>query len=339
MTPPAPRSPLPGLLVVAVLTAAAYGAARVPGVALLGPLVLALLFGVAVGALPSARRRAPRWAPGVRFAGRTLLKVGIVLLGVRLDARALLELGPWVLAGSVLGVLAAFAAIEFTGRALRVPTDLRRIVAIGTAVCGASAIAAALPVLRAREAHASVAIGAISLIGTVGVVAFAAWDALALAPAALIGALAGATLQEVGQVVAAGAAVGGAPGDLALLIKLSRVVLLAPVLVGLAWWGRARTGDVVEQHDAGRTPLPVPPFVLGFVALGVLTSAGLLDASVVALATALGTLLTAAAMVGIGLGVDARSVGPAGRSALLLAVVGFAALIVVMGAYYAWVLA
>ncbi len=335
MTLPAHRSPLPGLLVVAVLTAAAYGAARVPGVALLGPLVLALLFGVAGGAVPFARRHAPRLAPGVRFAGRTLLKVGIVLLGVRLDARALIELGPWVLAGSVLGVLASFAAIEVTGRALRVPTDLRRIVAIGTAVCGASAIAAALPVLRAREAHASVAIGAISLIGTVGVVAFAAWDALALAPAALVGALAGATLQEVGQVVAAGAAVGGAPGDLALLIKLSRVVLLAPVLVGLAWWGRA-TG--VDAASAARRPFPIPPFVIGFVALGVLTSAGLLGPSVVALATTLGTLLTAAAMAGIGLGVDARSVGPAGRAALVLAVVGFAALIVVMGAYYAWVL-
>ncbi len=338
MTPPAARSWLPGALAVTVLTLAAYAAARLPGVALLGPLVLALLLGVVAAALPPVRRRAAELAPGVRFAARTLLKVGIVLLGVRLDARALLELGPWVLTGSLLGVLAAFSAIEVTGRALRVPVDLRRAVAIGTAVCGASAIAAALPVLKAREAHASVAIGAISLIGTFGVVAFAAWDALAVAPAALVGAMAGATLQEVGQVVAAGAAVGGAPGDLALLIKLSRVVLLAPVLVGLAWWGRATPDVDAAPSGAARRPFPIPPFVIGFVALGVLTSAGLLGPAVVTLATTLGTLLTATAMAGIGLSVDVRSVGRAGRSALVLALVGFAALIVVMGTYYTWVL-
>jgi uncharacterized integral membrane protein (TIGR00698 family) len=343
-----PAAAVPGLALCAALTAAAYGAARLPPLGVVGPVVLALLAGVAVGATATARRHAETLAPGVRVAARVLLKVGIVLLGVRLDARALVDLGPWVLVGSVLGAAVAFAAIEAAGRALRVPVDLRRSVAIGTAICGASAIAAAMPVLRARPAHASVAIGAISLLGTLGVLGFAAADALALAPAAWVAALAGATLQEVGHVVAAGAAVGGAEGDLALLVKLSRVVLLAPALLLLAFWGRAaRSPEAAPSPDgAGAPPVAaprpapaaLPPFVLGFLALGAATSAGLLPAPVVAAAATSGALLTAVAMAAIGLGVDVRGLGAAGRAALALGAIGFGALVLALGGYYALVL-
>lgn len=340
-----PATLAPGLGLCAALTAAAYGAARLPALGVVGPVVLALLAGVAVGATGTVRRRAAALAPGVRFAARTLLKAGIVLLGVRLDARALVDLGPWVLVGSVLGAAVAFAAVEVAGRTLRVPVDLRRSVAIGTAICGASAIAAALPVLRARPVHASVAIGAISLLGTLGVLGFAAIDALAVAPAALVAALAGATLQEVGHVVAAGDTIGGADGDLALLVKLSRVVLLAPTLLLLAFWSRgARAGDDATVRD-GATPSTggarapaLPPFVLGFLALGVATSTGLLPAAFVAAAATVGSLLTAVAMAAIGLGVDVRGLGAAGRSALALGAIGFGALVLVLGVYYALVL-
>lgn len=341
MPPVRPTALLPGLALGAALTALAYAAARLPPLGVVGPVVLALLAGVAIGATAPVRRQSAALAPGVRFAARGLLKAGIVLLGVRLDARALVDLGPWVLAGSVLGAAVAFAAIEVAGRALRVPVDLRRSVAIGTAICGASAIAAALPVLRAKPAHASVAIGAISLLGTLGVLGFAAADALALAPAAWLAALAGATLQEVGHVVAAGATVGGAEGDLALLVKLSRVVLLAPALLVLAVGSRApRTADGGRQPGAGAPrPAALPPFVVGFLALGAATSAGLLSAPLVAATATAGALLTAVAMAAIGLGVDVRGLGAAGRAALVLGAVGFAALVVALGGYYALVLA
>jgi uncharacterized integral membrane protein (TIGR00698 family) len=333
---PSLLAPLPGLGLVAALTAVAYAAARLPGFGLVGPLVLALIAGAALGATAVVRRRQAVLAPGVRVAARVWLKLGIVLLGVRLDARALVDLGPWVLLGSVLGAATAFAVVELVGRWGRVPVDLRRSVAIGTAICGASAIAAALPVLRARPAHASVAIGSISLLGTAGVLGFAAWDALALAPAALVAALAGATLQEVGHVVAAGAAVGGAEGDLALLVKLSRVVLLAPALLLLAAWTPAEAGGAARPR--GLRAIALPPFVLGFLALGAATSAGLLPDAAVAAASLAGTLLTAAAMAAIGLGVDVRALGAAGRAAFALAAVGFAAMLAVLGGYYALVL-
>jgi len=357
------RSHLPGLGLVLALTLAAYLASRLPGAGVIGPLVLALLLGVAVGAVPTVRRSGVATGPGARFAAKTLLKAGIVLLGVRLDVRALAELGPQVAAGSLLGVVAAFVAIEVAGRAWRVPVDLRRAVAIGTAVCGASAIAAALPVLRARAAHASVAIGTISLLGTAGVLGFAAWTALANVAGATTAILAGATLQEVGHVVAVGATVGGAEGDLALLVKLSRVVLLAPtlVLLGLAMRfeeGRSERGAAGRSRSVGmaslsaaeratakhgevasapRPPL-IPGFVLGFLALGFATSAGWIPAGAASAAALLGTWITAAAMAAIGLGVNLRTAGTIGRPALALGVVGFAALLGTMGAYYLTVL-
>jgi uncharacterized integral membrane protein (TIGR00698 family) len=348
---------LPGLALVGVLASAAFVLARVPGVGLLGPLVWALVLGVAARAVVPLHWT-PGVAPGVAFAARTLLRLGIVLLGVRLDARALVELGPWVLVGSALGAVVAFLTIEVVGRAWRVPLDLRRLVGIGTAICGASAIAAALPLVRGgggsgsgaaggeRDSGAfaaTVAIGAISLLGTVGVLGFVAWDAVAALPAALGAALAGATLQEVGQAVAAGTAVGGEQAELALLVKLSRVVWLAPALLALGWWGRAEGGPTRGRaRPRGAAPRPttplVPGFVIGFVMLGVLTSVGVVPGALVpAIATA-GTLLTAAAMAAIGLGVDGRALGRAGRQALALGAVGFGALVLTMVPWYLWLL-
>ena len=334
-----PRELLPGLLLSGALAAIGFALARLPGVQLLGPLVLALLLGVAFRAL--LRRPPATAAAGVSFAASTLLRLGIVLLGVRLDARALLDLGPLVLLGSALGALVAFAAIEVVGRAWRVPSDLRRLVGIGTAICGASAIAAAMPLVRRGDGEPAtpggagpVAIATISVLGTLGVLGFVAVEAATGASTTLLAALAGATLQEVGQAVAAGAAVGGEDAPLALLVKLSRVVWLAPALLALGAWARAGTrGD--PASDAGRRRPPwVPGFVLGFVALGLLTSLGLVPAGATGPIALAGTTLTAAAMAAIGLGVDASAIGRAGRQALALGVVGFAALTLVMLGWY-----
>jgi len=352
------RSLLPGLFLVVLLTFVAYELARVPGLRLLGPLVLALL----AGALWRLARggRVVGVMPGARFAAKVLLRLGIVLLGVRLDMRALAVVGPTVLVGSALGVLVAFGAVELVGRRWGVPKDLRRSLAVGTGVCGASAIAAALPVLKAEERHASLSVAVVSVLGTLGVLAFAAWDGLALVSSRLVAAVAGATLQEVGHVVAAGAAVGGGEGDLALLVKLSRVVLLAPVLMLLGWWLRreavaaGRSGGAVgassgavgvvrstadarvsTRESGAKLPPLVPAFVVGFLVMSAVTSLGWLGPETVRYMSLAGTLLTAAAMAGIGLGVQFRGLGRAGRQALILGVVGFVAMLVVMGGYYA----
>jgi uncharacterized membrane protein YadS len=153
---------------------------------------------------------------------------------------------------------------------------------------------------------------------------------------------------------------GVAGADLALLVKLSRVVLLGPALVVLAW-RPAGASSATAQAPAGAEALgsnapgtasgrgveappavrhrcrrwPVPPFVVGFLALGAAVSAGLLGAPAVGLLTTLGTLLTATAMAGIGLGLDARALRGPGRQALVVGLVAFLALLLAMIGYYA----
>ena len=328
------RRRLPGLLLVVALTALAYVGAALGGT-LVSPLLLALLLGVLWRTIALRERGLGPLTPGVAIAAGPLLRLGIVALGVRLDARLLADLGPAILAGSALGVAAAFLAVELAGRASGIPRDLRALMGIGTAICGASAIVAAAPVFRARPEHAAISIGAISLVGTLGVIGFAAWDALVSVPVAVFGALAGATLQEVGQVVAAGSVQGAEGADVALLVKLSRVVLLAPVLVAFGWLARAADGEGAAA--AARPPL-VPPFVIGFLALGAAVSLGIVPPAAARSIALAGSLLTAAAMAAIGLGVDVRAMRGAGVAALVLGLVGMVALATTMVAYYAWVL-
>jgi uncharacterized integral membrane protein (TIGR00698 family) len=344
MRAPAPASParrrLRGVALVGLLTALAYLGAALGGT-LVSPLLLALVLGVLWRSLGLGERGLGRLAPGVAFAAGPLLRLGIVALGVRLDARLLADLGPAMLAGSLLGVVAAFLAVEAAGRAWGTAPDLRALMGIGTAICGASAIVAAAPVWRARHEHAATSVAAISLVGTVGVLAFAAWDALAVVPIAVFAALAGATLQEVGQVIAAGSVRGPEGADLALLVKLSRVVLLAPVLI--AFGAMARASDRGAAEGAPGRPAParpplVPPFVLGFLALGGAVSIGLIPPSAVAAVSLVGSLLTAAAMAAIGLGVDVRAVRGTGATALGLGAIGMAALTATMVLFYAWIL-
>jgi uncharacterized integral membrane protein (TIGR00698 family) len=348
---PAATAPLArwrGLALVAALTLAAYLGAPLAG-GLLSPLVLALLLGMAWRGLALRERGLAGYVPGVTLAAGPLLKAGIVALGARLDARLLLELGPAILFGSVVGALTAWLAIEVVGRAWRVGPELRTLLGIGTAICGASAIVAAGPLCRARAEHVAVAIATISLVGTAGVLGFAAWDALAVVPTAAFAALAGATLQEVGQVLAAGSVQGQASADLALLVKLSRVVLLAPALVLTSALAARRGADdsplapAVDRGAGALTPTPrrrplVPPFVIGFLALGGGVSAGLVPAPVVDALALVGLVLTAAAMAAIGLGVDLRAVRRAGVTALALGAAGMIALMGAMLLYYTWVL-
>ena len=317
---------LPGLALVAALTLATYLLASIPFLAIVGPLVIALVLGIAwraVAGMPDAA------VPGAQFAARTLLRVGIVLLGVRLDFALLAQVGPVILLGNLLVVVLGLLAIDRIGAAMGVSNALRLGIAIGTSVCGASAIVAAIPVIRAEADDASVAVGVISVLGTIGVLGYTfAFIALDPSPV-LYGVLVGSTLQEVAQVLAAGYASGVDAGDLAVLVKLSRVAFLAPALIALAMLMRQRDGGSDRVARASRPPI-LPGFLIGFLVVGVLGSFGVFPGPVAQGMETGSMLLTAAAMVGLGLGVDLSVFRRVGAKALLLGSAGFAILIAVM---------
>lgn len=311
-----------------------FGAARllspVPGFHLAGTLGLSLFLGAGwrlTAGLPAAA------VPGVKCSASTLLRLGIVLLGVRLDFGMLLKAGLPLLVTDLLVIAAALAGGTLVARFLRLPERLGWLLATGTAVCGASAIAAAAPLLEAEEAEVSQAVGIISILGALAVVLYTLLHSLAVPDAALYGLFTGATLQEVGHVLAAAAAGGATALDAATLAKLTRVALLAPVLLFVTWFRGRRSGTAGTPQSSGLT---LPPFLLGFLALGAIASSGLLTPAQKDFLEAGSLILTGAAMAAIGLGIDPAALRKTGSRAVMTAAAGFLVVALVAAATLAF---
>ena len=315
---------------VVALALAAGALARIPGLGLFGPLLLALLLGLAVRTVLGGAT----WpAAGARFAASVLLKLGIVLLGVRLDFAVLGRVGLPVLLGSVLAVALGITVVLRLGRLLRLPAGLRTSLAVGTGVCGASAILAALPTLDIEERDGAVAVGMISVLGTVGVVAFAAGAALLHPAPVTYGLLIGFTMQEVGQVLAAGYAAGAQAGDVATLAKLTRVALLAPTLVVLSVV--RRRGEVGGRRSllSWRSLRLVPAFLVGFLLMALLHTLGAFGMGATQAMAQASLALTTAAMAGIGLLTDVSAFRRVGARTLAVGALGAFTLFAAMAAY------
>ncbi|GMA16052.1 putative sulfate exporter family transporter [Deinococcus metallilatus] len=318
------RSRLPGLALVALLTAAAYLLSMLPGLRVLGALGLALLLGLAVRGL---FRLPPSVQPGAGYAARTLLRLGVVLLGVRLNFVLFAQAGVRVLLLDLAVIATGLLSMTWLARRLGLPRGLGLAVAVGSSICGASAIAAAAPVVQADEDEVSVAVAVCSLLGTVGVVGYSLLALPLGLSAQRYGLMTGSSLHEIAQVLAAGAAQGSHALDFAMLTKLTRVALLAPVLLLLGGL-LARKQAVNAGTQAARPPL-LPPFLVGFLLVGVVSSTGLLPRPLTGAMQTASLLLTAASMAGIGLGVDFAVLRRLGGPALVVGSLGFGLLVLV----------
>lgn len=319
---------LPGLLLCSLLCGVAFLLALVPGFHLAGPLGLALLLGVA---WRSAVGTSAALAPGIQFAARTILRLGIVLLGVRLDFSLLYSSGIQVLLLDLLIVAAALFAVSSLGRLFGLSRSLTLLLAVGSAICGASAIVAAAPLVRAKENEVSQAVGIVSVLGLLAVIAYTVLFPLLDITDIQYGLLLGATLQEVGHVLAAGAVGGEAALDAAAVAKLTRVALLAPVLILLSLVLGRPSGTTVATRNL-RAPL-LPGFLIGFLCVGALNSFGLVPLTM-AQGLQLGSLiLTTVAMAAIGLSVDMDALRRTGARSTLVAALGFLLLVATASAY------
>ncbi|MBM7517987.1 YeiH family protein [Nocardioides nitrophenolicus] len=284
-------APLPGLVFTGIGVAlAAAGHRLLPSV---GVLTWAVLLGAAAANLdlvpPAAR-------PGLRVAVRRLLRIGVVLLGCSLPLTAIAGLGVRVIAIVVLTLVTTLALTWWLGLRMDVGPARSLLIATGFSICGASAIAGMERTADADEDDVATAITLVTLFGTVAMIALP----LLQAPLGLsdrqVGIWAGASVHEVGQVVAAAGPAGGAAVALAVVVKLTRVLLLAPVVAVVSAGRRGRAPDL-------QRPPVVPLFVLGFVACVLLRSAGLLPAGVVDLVGTLQAGTLAAALFALGTGV------------------------------------
>ena len=324
---------LPGAALALAVSAVAYGLEAVEialfGRAWLEALVLAILLGTLVR---SVLLRGPRWEAGARFAAKLPLEAAVVLLGASLGLGTVLAAGPGLLAGIAGVVVAAIGASFLIGRCLRLPTRMALLVACGNSICGNSAIAAVAPVIDADAEDVAAAIAFTAVLGVVVVLALPLLGlALGMSPLAY-GAFAGLTVYAVPQVIAAASPLGAAAVQMGTLVKLVRVSLLGPVCVALAVLA-PRLGGRAPAATAGPARRPrfgqvMPWFVLGFVALVLCRSAGLVPDAALPPIGRVATLLTVIAMAGLGLGTDVRALASAGgrvTAAVVLSLAGLAA--------------
>ncbi len=303
------RAALPGLAVAGAATAAAMGlGAAVPAAS---PLLTAILLGVVCAQLLPTTGRL---APGLSVASRSVLRIGVALLGLQLALGDVLGLGAGALLVVVAAVTIGIGATWVLGGWLGVPPVRRFLIACGFSICGAAAVAAAGPTAGAKQEDTAAAVALVVVFGSLMIPLGPLIAAGAGLTGEQTGIFLGAGIHEVAQVVAAGGLAGGGVLAVAVLVKLARVLLLAPVMTGAALVIRRRTGSA-----AGPRPAPVPGFVLGFIACVAIASIGLLPGAAITGAGFVQTAALTAAMFALGTGVRPAALRGIGIRPVLLA--------------------
>ena len=289
------RAVAPGFLLALTVAAAAGFVADHYG----GPvMLLALLIGMALAPAIDG----PRPAPGIRFAAKRVLRVGVALLGLRIALSDVLGLGWGVVALVLAGIALTIATGILAARLLRERARLGVLIGGATAICGASAALAISAVLPRHPAHERDTVFTVVAVTTLSTVAMVLYPALFRAVGfddAATGVLIGATIHDVAQVVGAGYAVSTEAGDTATIVKLLRVAMLLPtVLIVSVAFARARSA--ADGGGAAAAP-PVPLFAIAFAVLVVVNSTGALPEAprLVLVDLSRWCLVTAVAAVGL----------------------------------------
>jgi uncharacterized integral membrane protein (TIGR00698 family) len=276
---------------VAIAAVAAVCAHFVP---IVGAPVFALLLGVALRALV---RLPDRVAPGIAFSSRTVLQAAIVVSGFGLSLAVVVRTGLGTLPVTLGTIAVALIAAPVVGRMLALASPLRTLIGVGTAICGASAIAAVSSVIEPEEAETALAIATVFFYNVVAVLVFPAIGHLLDLSQSAFGLWAGTAINDTSSVVAAGYIYGHEAGDHATIVKLTRATLILPIVAVIAF-RRAR------EIRAGGTHVPwrriVPWFILWFLVAALINSTGVVPAAWHDGITLTAIFLISVALAGIG---------------------------------------
>ena len=306
-----------GIVLAVVVGVLAHNIVKIPLLSIPGPLVIAILVGILWRALMGI----PEYAgAGIGFAGKKLLRYGIILMGVRLNLNAILAAGPQIilLDGSIIAL--AIVIICSLGKVFAVEKKLTLLTAVGTGICGAAAIAAIAPTVNSKEDETVVAVATVAILGTVGSVLYVLLQPLLGLSLNEYGIFAGATLHEVAHVVAASQPLGGATLDMAVLTKLGRVALLIPVALGCSLWFNLT--DLEKEKTTGWKDIAIPWFILGFFTLSFFNTSGLIPKELANTMLQASNLLLTVAMAGMGLSVDLAQFKRMGLKSLSIGLTG-----------------
>lgn len=320
------RSLAPGLgVALAAVAVSLLVHALVP---LLPAMTVAVVLGIAAVNLPgtSALCQGP-WRKGLNFAGKHLMRAGIVFLGLKLSLGDIMDLGWLSVALIICVVLLSFAGTLALGKLFRLTGDTPLLIATGFSICGASAIGAMAAVKGTRHEDTVIPVALVTLCGTLAIGALP----LLMNPLGLstlqFGQWVGAGVHDVGQVVATAQTAGAVALSAAVVVKLTRVVLLAPIVGVAGAVERTRHAKALELKRAASTePVPapkfppvIPLFVIGFLLMAALRTTGWLPEIAIEGGALAQDITLGAALFGLGSSVRVRELLATGLRATIMA--------------------
>ena len=323
---------IPGLALSAVITGAAVWIGNIPAVAGVGmsALTLAILFGMVIGNTIYPKL----WQScdgGVIFAKQHLLRLGIILYGFRLTFAQIADVGVSGIIIDALTLCSTFMMACWLGqKVFGLDKHTSWLIGAGSSICGAAAVLATEPVVKAEASKVTVAVATVVIFGTLAIFIYPAMYPLLahwFSPEAY-GIYIGSTMHEVAQVVAAGHAVTPETENAAVIAKMLRVMMLAPFLLFMA----ARVKQLAPAGATEKSKITIPWFAIMFIVVTIFNSFHLLPNSIVQMLITLDTILLAMAMAALGVTTHVSALKKAGAKPLMMALVLFIWLIVGGGA-------
>ncbi|WP_240417734.1 YeiH family protein [Paenibacillus periandrae] len=311
---------IPGVSLTLLLAVSAKYLAVLPFLSIMGQLVIAILLGIGW----RAAVRVPQQAiAGISFSSKKLLRFGIILLGMKLNLIDIVHAGPKVLAIAVINIVFAILVVYGIARLLKVEQRLGILTACGTAICGAAAIVAIAPQIKANDDETAIGAATVAILGTIFTLVYTLLYPLLGLTASGYGIFTGATLHEVAHVIAAAAPGGQQAVDLAVIVKLTRVALLVPAAIVIGIWANREESQKNENvNKTSWKSIPIPWFIVGFLLMSGVNTLGIMPTAVTNQFIVVAYVLIAMAMAGLGLNVDISTFRRLGMKSFAAGLIG-----------------
>lgn len=325
------RDKLNGVLFVGLMSAAVMQLADLPAIRQLGfsPLVVGIVCGMLYGNF--LRGTMPvDWGVGVNFTARRLLRIAVAFYGLNISIQQIAAVGLPGLTVSVAVVVTTLLLGTWLGqRLLGLDRDTAMLTAAGSAICGAAAVLAFEPTLRAQPHKSAVAVATVVLFGTLSMFLYPVLYHAGWLPfdTQSLGIYIGGTIHEVAQVVGAASNVDPATTEVATIVKMTRVALLVPVLLILGLYLRSAASHAGGNAKGGNK-LPIPWFAVGFLVLAIINSLNIIPADAVAALRRLDVFALTMAMTALGIETRFANIRKAGPRVMALGLILYVWLLV-----------
>lgn len=310
-------SMLHGILLIALFACASFyiGDAQIFKELSFSPMIIGIILGMLYA--NSLRNHLPEtWVPGIQFCSKKILRLGIILYGFRLTFQDIAAVG---ISGIVVDAIIVTVTILggiFIGRLLKMDRDTALLTSIGSGICGAAAVLGAEATIQSKPYKTAVAVATVVIFGTVSMFLYPIAYRSGIIPLSPneMGIYAGSTLHEVAHAVGAGNAMGPEISNVAVIVKMIRVMMLVPVLLILGWWVATRASS-----GQGKSKVSIPWFALGFLVVIGFNSLNLLPAAAVDVINYIDTFLLTMAMAALGAETSIDKFKKAGAKPFILA--------------------